>query len=364
MDSPFKATSFSITAFTNENEQPKDWWMEGSTDNNTWTYLYSRNDDHFEPGTTYNIPITSPGYYKFYRFHCSAAWQGDYVTVDEIKFFGSYQNTPDTLKTTEPIKNGDNLVIVKDDNSVHEVVASGVVGSTSEEQNIQMTDSTTDGVVVTHTTVVPTYEGWNIFSYDIEKRVSFYPIEFPMFVKIETPDEKILVRYKITPLSPNNTEGRCPKEWTIQGSHDDITYDILDTRNEGQFALAEEREFTLPNPTAYKYYKIDITSNQGASSTEIAELKFFYDENTYTMDTTSTTNGEVPSKVYRVDEAVEFNGNPFTKLMDTYFTTSTALKTYRTFTDKPIAPSGSIITKVKMSATGNKMTELTYDAIK
>ena len=84
-------------------------------------------------------------------------------------------------------------------------------------------------------------------------------------------DSKItLGRYTIT--SPTD-QTRAPKDWTVQGSNDDISYDVLDTQTGIVFTTAEKKTFDVTNTTAYQYYKIVITLNNGSSYVSINEME-------------------------------------------------------------------------------------------
>ncbi len=70
---------------------------------------------------------------------------------------------------------------------------------------------------------------------------------------------------------------RAPKNWTFQGSNDDASYTTLGTEtNQTSWGSGETRTFTVASPASYRYYKVDITANNGdADYTQIGEL-FFY----------------------------------------------------------------------------------------
>ncbi len=73
----------------------------------------------------------------------------------------------------------------------------------------------------------------------------------------------------------------APKNWTFQGSHDATNWVTLDTRtNINNWELNKEKEFTFNNETYYRYYQINITSNQTtdvgvAFQTSIGNIKLF-----------------------------------------------------------------------------------------
>jgi hypothetical protein len=57
---------------------------------------------------------------------------------------------------------------------------------------------------------------------------------------------------------------RAPNTWTFQGSNDGVEWTTLDSRSGIVWASQETKEFTLSDPSgAYKYYRIDITENNG-----------------------------------------------------------------------------------------------------
>jgi len=78
-------------------------------------------------------------------------------------------------------------------------------------------------------------------------------------------DKKIIVKYTI--MAGHTGLDVSPKDWTFQGSNNDSDWDILDTvTGETSWGAAEVRDFTFSNTTAYRYYKLDITANDGHAS--------------------------------------------------------------------------------------------------
>jgi hypothetical protein len=71
---------------------------------------------------------------------------------------------------------------------------------------------------------------------------------------------------------------RAPKDWTLKGSNNDADWDTLDTvTGETGWTSGEKREFICDvNDTAYRYFKLDITDNNGDAYLQIAEL-FLYE---------------------------------------------------------------------------------------
>lgn len=64
-----------------------------------------------------------------------------------------------------------------------------------------------------------------------------------------------------------------PKSWSLYGSPNGIDWTLLDSRTNQLFSgRREKKSFELANTTAYKYYRLNVESNNGGASTQISEL--------------------------------------------------------------------------------------------
>ena len=71
---------------------------------------------------------------------------------------------------------------------------------------------------------------------------------------------------------------RDPKSWTFQGSNDASTWTTLDTQSNQAFPTRNHANaYNIGNTTAYRYYQINVTANNGASTLAIAELGLWSD---------------------------------------------------------------------------------------
>jgi len=70
---------------------------------------------------------------------------------------------------------------------------------------------------------------------------------------------------------------RDPKDWQFQGSNDGVTWTTLDTQGGQAFAnRLQVNSYTVPSPGAYRYYRLNVTSNNGdAYNTVVAEVGLF-----------------------------------------------------------------------------------------
>lgn len=76
--------------------------------------------------------------------------------------------------------------------------------------------------------------------------------------------------YSIT--SGNDSPERDPKDWLVEGSIDGINYTVLDSRKNEVFNKRKEtKNYKISNPDKYKYYRLNITNNNGDNRTQLSE---------------------------------------------------------------------------------------------
>jgi fibronectin type 3 domain-containing protein len=117
---------------------------------------------------------------------------------------------------------------------------------------------------------------------------------------------QIVKRYTIVsaPLIPE----RDPKDWQFQGSNDGTTWTTLDTQSNQTFQFRTYlRSFDIANTTTYRYYRLNVTANNGdATFLHLSELGLWGDSgrtvpdgahriasrnSNKVMDVTGSTNG-------------------------------------------------------------------------
>lgn len=71
---------------------------------------------------------------------------------------------------------------------------------------------------------------------------------------------------------------RDPKDWNFLGSQDGTTWTTLDSQSNQSFSVRMQRStYEIGNTTAYRFYRLDITANNGATGVAIAELGLWSD---------------------------------------------------------------------------------------
>jgi hypothetical protein len=83
---------------------------------------------------------------------------------------------------------------------------------------------------------------------------------------------------------------RDPKSWTFMGSQDGSTWATLNSQSNQAFRLRMAMNtYNIGNTTAYRYYRLNITANNGATGVAVSELGLWSD-----------TGRTVPDGCYRV----------------------------------------------------------------
>ncbi len=284
----------------------------------------------------------------------------------EFESMSDSSSVADLLRTYDPIGNGDNLVIVKDDDSVHGIVASGVM--IVYVDMIPLMTSNTDPVGVASASSeenVTTRGVWNLMNKDTSTRWStaiYTPV--PVQVQYEFDVSTKTSRYSIRSYdSPEYA--RFPKDWRLLGSEAGTftgEETIIDVQtNQSVSSPLERKEYTFASEVSFKFYRLDISENNGdINYTSFSE--FTLDRRHYAIDTGAITAGEIPTRVYSVDAQISFNdGEGY--LVPVYTGDSydvTALPTFkstRTYEDLNIQHR-RIQTKVELKNKGTKCTKI------
>ncbi|QCR21163.1 fibronectin type III domain-containing protein [Pontibacter sp. SGAir0037] len=84
----------------------------------------------------------------------------------------------------------------------------------------------------------------------------------------------LLSSYTLTSATDN--AGRDPKNWLLEGSLNGTDWTMLDTQQNQTFAKrTQTRTFSLGTTIAYKYYRLNITANNGDNSIQLAEWELW-----------------------------------------------------------------------------------------
>jgi hypothetical protein len=110
------------------------------------------------------------------------------------------------------------------------------------------------------------------------------------WIQFEYKEAKTWNKYSLT--SGNDAPTRDFKDWTLQGSDDGATWTILDTQTgHPEWATRNSTlDFGFTNLSAYKFYKFDVTANNGSNVTQLSEIAFSFalEEEALIFTTTGT----------------------------------------------------------------------------
>lgn len=84
---------------------------------------------------------------------------------------------------------------------------------------------------------------------------------------------------KYTLTSANDDDARDPKDWTIEGSNDGVTWTELDRKTDyPKFPNRKEKKtFLMSNKDKYVYYRMNVTKNHGSGMFQLADWILYYD---------------------------------------------------------------------------------------
>src|SRR6266540_704396 len=110
------------------------------------------------------------------------------------------------------------------------------------------------------------------------------------WVQYKLSEPVAVVHYALT--SANDEPGRDPQDWTLRGSQDGQAWVDLDRQTGQMFTERfQTKEYHFTNATAYLFYRLDITRNNGADIVQLAELQLS------NGDTTPVPPGDMRSRV-------------------------------------------------------------------
>ncbi|HWM04845.1 MAG TPA: ThuA domain-containing protein [Actinophytocola sp.] len=94
------------------------------------------------------------------------------------------------------------------------------------------------------------------------------------WVAYQLAEPAVVTKYSLT--SANDSPGRDPKDWALQGSQDGSSWTDVDTRTDEEFPERfQRREFEITNTTAYRHYRLNITENAGEPLIQLADWGLF-----------------------------------------------------------------------------------------
>lgn len=143
----------------------------------------------------------------------------------------------------------------------------------------QLTSNTTPSPYeVTYSSAFSTSYGYKAFDNTIGADYKWLANGATGWLKIDIGSGNTVVigAYTIQDNNEGGYQTRNPKSWTLEGSNNDINYTIIDTQSNITWTLNEKKTFVLSTrPAAYRYFKLNVTANNGDTYLAIGEMELY-----------------------------------------------------------------------------------------
>lgn len=244
---------------------PKDWTFEGSNDGITWTVLDTIKDFTFwvmHDFSTFSFKNTTPFY--SYRINITANnGSEDLLTIGELEMCHSYNSR---------------FLIQLGDGSVKSCLYS--TGETNIAPVMSSNSNPSPFVVSASGELSSTYSAWKAFN-SIKQTSDRWMTTSGVtngWLKIDLGDDnkQCVGRYVYYLTEGSLMERRGAKNWKLEGSNDDVNWDVLDTQSNVTWKIngGEAKAFEFINYNEYRYYRLNVSSTNGETLT-IGELELF-----------------------------------------------------------------------------------------
>ncbi|NVM77900.1 putative small secreted protein [Duganella sp. SG902] len=112
-------------------------------------------------------------------------------------------------------------------------------------------------------------------AFDLNSATEWFYTGVSGWLRYDLGHTEVVSRYTV--VSANDKVERDPRDWRFQGSNDGASWTTLDTQSNQVFASRYAlKSYTIASPAAYRYYRLDITANNGDSTfTDLSEVGLF-----------------------------------------------------------------------------------------
>ena len=142
-----------------------------------------------------------------------------------------------------------------------------------DEINVRSRDVTKGGTLTGNYTNSPGAEQLpNLIDSNFTSKYLAFNYNTDLYVQLAYASSRKIDAYTIT--SGNDAPERDPKNFNLQGSNDGTTWTTIDSRsNESFLGRNLTRTFNLATEAEYSYYRLNITSINGASLIQVSEWR-------------------------------------------------------------------------------------------
>jgi hypothetical protein len=325
--SPYTAlvTQYSVTSANDASDRdPKSWTLQGSNNGSTWTTLDTRTNQTFAArfqANSYSFSNTTG--YLYYRLNITANNGAGATQLSEWKLLGSasgpaapafngittpgngvytinwFDNSNDEtgFELQRSSDGGSFSTIATLSANLHSYLDSSLSAATVFTYRVRAINAAGVSSYATTTLTTPTpnasakdltnfTDGVLTDQYSttgvegIAKAIDntayskYLTTHNATWLRFYLPNGGIATHYAIT--SANDAADRDPKSWTFEGSNNGTTWTVLQGVTGQTFAERyKKRTYIINNATTYTYYRLNITANNGAPYTQLAELEIY-----------------------------------------------------------------------------------------
>lgn len=283
----------------------------------------------------------------------------DFESIRETRVIWNLANISDVLSSSDnlvsntPINDGDRLILVKNDNSIVDFIATGVQKNTAGVAP-QMTSNVLPAGVATssYDNSLNAYKAFNNNTGD--GAYSTYNKPYWIAYNFENNERKLIKNVYCKALSGSGSS--VMTEIHVQGSMDGIIWQTLSIhKNLNSTETIKGRILTIQSPSEYSHYRL-YTPN--CRYGYFSEISFLNDEGDV-LDTSIITAGETPNKVFKFTDVLKFNGSQAIEkdIYLEYGISGTKLLAFPIYHDV-ILTGRTLTTTVEFSAAGNEVSEI------
>lgn len=224
---------------------PKLWTFEGSDDGINWTILDSKgNQTSWSSSADYTIPNRV----SFSKYRLNISENNGYSTHTNIRQLMMYEYV---YEQKYLISSAGSYHSIKMSN-IHKNVITPMTSHSSSAGIVSSSNTTTSAWTAFNGSKID--NGW-LIDLRNEPKTQWLSYKFP------TP--KVIGKYTISYVFTATTDA-APKSWTFEGSNNGTDWVVLDTRaSETNWYQYQTREYIFQNQTAYLYYRIYVSDNNG-----------------------------------------------------------------------------------------------------
>jgi mannosidase alpha-like ER degradation enhancer 2 len=230
---PYIVTSYAITSANDSPERdPNIWLLLASDDNISWDTLDVRENEEFPSRfERKSYTFENAAAYSYFRFVITSYGSG-LLQLSELEIFGTPESgLPDPVDITN------------------------FGGSAAAQYN----DMSSASALIDNSfgTAYTTANASAWVQYKTEKPYTYNVTGYALAAA--------------DGLASNN-----PKDWVFKGSNDNLTWTNLDERTGQSLPAAPGLlKFEFPNGKKFRYYRLDISANNGGSALSIGELRIY-----------------------------------------------------------------------------------------